>query len=153
MPGYGVPGDAKGLLPWAWAERRLTRSHNYWLITTREDGRPHAMPVWGVWADGAFHFSSGPQSRKSRNLARNRRCVVCSERAEEAVIVEGVAERVRDPRLLRRLARPYRAKYKWPLDPAQGLVYAVRPRTVFAMPEKRFPDATTRWRFRSRRRS
>jgi pyridoxine/pyridoxamine 5'-phosphate oxidase len=52
------------------------------------------MPVWGVWADDRFYFSTGRQSRKARNLAANAACVVCAERADEAVIVEGVAEEV-----------------------------------------------------------
>jgi PPOX class probable F420-dependent enzyme len=148
MPGYGVPPDAKGMLPWAWAERRLERSHNYWLITVRPDGRPHAMPVWGVWVDRAFYFSTGRTSRKARNLRRNAHCIVCTERAAEPVIVEGVARTLQDRRLFARLARVYQAKYKpWKLDTGMGPVYAVRPRTVFAVPEDRFPDATTRWRF------
>lgn len=152
MPGYGVPAGAKGMLPWTWAERRLVRSHNYWLITVRPDGRPHAMPVWAVWVDQALYFSTGRGSRKARNLARNPRCIVCTERAAEPVIVEGVARTLRDRRLLPRLARAYHAKYKpWKLDTSIGPVYAVRPRIVFAVPEARFPDATTRWRFRDPR--
>jgi hypothetical protein len=148
MPGYGVPKGSKGLLPWAWAQRRLIRSHNYWLITVRPTGTPHAMPVWGFWVDAVFYFSTGRESRKARNLARNPSCVVCSERADEAVIVEGVAEEVGDERLLGRLARPYHIKYKpWKLDPAMGRVYAVRPRVAFAMYEKRFVSTATRWRF------
>jgi nitroimidazol reductase NimA-like FMN-containing flavoprotein (pyridoxamine 5'-phosphate oxidase superfamily) len=148
MPGYGVPRSRKGLLSWTWAERRLTGSHNYWLVTVRPNGRPHAMPVWGVWLDGAFHFSSGRRSRKTRNLARNPRCVVCTDRAHEAVIVEGAARKVKNETQLARVARPYHAKYKpWTLDRELGPVYQVRPRVVFGMHEKRFVSAATRWRF------
>jgi len=149
MPGYGLPRSRKGLLPWEWAERRLARSHNYWVITVRPDGRPHAMPVWGVWLDGAFYFSSGRASRKTRNLARNRRCIVCSEEADQAVIVEGRASEIRSAGPIARVAQPYNAKYKpWTLDAERGLIYAVRPRVVLAMYEKGFPNAATRWRFR-----
>jgi hypothetical protein len=52
MPGYGIL-DAKsgsGLLPWSVAVERLTEARNYWIATTRPDGRPHAMPVWGSLA-------------------------------------------------------------------------------------------------------
>jgi nitroimidazol reductase NimA-like FMN-containing flavoprotein (pyridoxamine 5'-phosphate oxidase superfamily) len=91
MPGYGVPKSAKGMLPWKWAETRLARSHSYWLITTRPDGRPHAMPLWGVWVDSAFYFSTGRQTRKAQNLTSNPNCVVLNEDPEEAVIVEGTA--------------------------------------------------------------
>ena len=92
MPGYGMPKSKKGLLPWKWAEQRLRKSHNYWITTVKPDGSPHTMVVWGLWMDGAFLFSTGRQSRKARNLAKNPRCVVCTEHAEEAVVVEGVAE-------------------------------------------------------------
>lgn len=148
MPGYGLPKGRKGLLTWAWAQRRLTRSRNYWLITVRPNGRPHAMLVWGLWLDGAFYFSTGVKSRKARNLARNPRCVVGSERADQAVVVEGVAKEAKDEKVLARLARPYHAKYKpWKLDPELGPVYAVRPRLAFGLHEKRFASAATRWRF------
>ena len=51
MPGYGIAGprEGSGLLPWSWAVQRLTASHDYWLATVCPDGRPHVMPVWGVW--------------------------------------------------------------------------------------------------------
>ena len=97
MPGYGIPKTKKGLLPWKWAEQRLRKSHNYWITTVKPDGSPHVMVVWGLWLDGAFLFSTGSQSRKARNLAQNPRCVVCTEAAEEAVIVEGIAEIVDVP--------------------------------------------------------
>ena len=51
LPGYGVlPSDeGSGLLPWEWAEERLTASEHYWCATVRPDGRPHLMPIWGLW--------------------------------------------------------------------------------------------------------
>jgi nitroimidazol reductase NimA-like FMN-containing flavoprotein (pyridoxamine 5'-phosphate oxidase superfamily) len=153
MPGYGLPRSRRGLLRWAWAADRLRRSHNYWLITTRPEGPPHAMPVWGLWLDDRFYFSSGRDSRKSRNLAANPRCVVCNERAEAAVIVEGTARAVTDPAVLARLARPYQRKYRpWKLDPDMGPVYEVYPRVVFGVVERTFPDSTTRWVFPPARR-
>src|SRR5208282_618622 len=96
-PGYGLPEGTKGLLPWRWAEQRLKKSHNYWITTVRPDGSPHdssphTMVVWGLWQDGCFLFSTVSKSRKARNLAQNAHCVVCTEHAYEAVIVEGTAE-------------------------------------------------------------
>src|SRR2546427_4666203 len=60
MPGYGLPAADKGegLLPWEWAVERLTESHNYWVATTRPEGRPHVMPVWGIWVESVFYFST-----------------------------------------------------------------------------------------------
>src|SRR6202171_4180536 len=93
MPGYGLPTAATtGLLPWSWAEQRLKKSHNYWITTVKPDGSPHTMVVWGLWQDGRFLFSTASKSRKAQTLAQNTNGIVCTERAEEAVIVEGIAE-------------------------------------------------------------
>jgi uncharacterized pyridoxamine 5'-phosphate oxidase family protein len=116
MPGYGLPKGTKGLLPWAWADRLLNKSHNYWIATSHPDGTPHVMIVWALWLDGTIYFSTGSRSRKARNLDRNPRCVICTERANQAVIVEGVAERVRDAALLRRILSLYERKYKFDMS-------------------------------------
>jgi nitroimidazol reductase NimA-like FMN-containing flavoprotein (pyridoxamine 5'-phosphate oxidase superfamily) len=147
MAGYGVPKSLEGALPWEWAEQRLGKSHNYWLTSVRPDGAPHTMVVWGIWLDGAYYFSTGATSRKGRNLQQNPHCVVCSENAEEAIIVEGVARKLDDDAIPPQAFTDYKAKYGWDLDPKVGPVHEVRPKTVFAMPEKQFPKAVTRWKF------
>jgi hypothetical protein len=147
MPGYGVPKTAKGLLPWSWAEQRLKKSHNYWISTSRPDGSPHTMIVWGLWRDGAFYFSTGRQSRKARNLAANPRCVICTERAEQAVIVEGMAEIIKDGAALPWFNKDYEAKYKWDMSSFAEPVYIVRPRVAFGLYEKDFVGSATRWQF------
>jgi len=147
MRGYGVPRAKQGMLPWEWARKRFSKSHNYFLITVRPVGAPHAMPVWGVWLDGAWYFSTSTTSRKGKNLASNPRCVVLNENAAEAVIVEGIARRLADNEIPERAFIEYKAKYDWPLDPKMGSVFEVRPQAVFAMPEKLFPKAVTRWKF------
>jgi nitroimidazol reductase NimA-like FMN-containing flavoprotein (pyridoxamine 5'-phosphate oxidase superfamily) len=152
MPGYGLPSGTKGLLPWTWAERRLRRSHNYCVTTVGANARPHVMPVWGIWVDGRFFFSTGRQSRKARNLASNSQCVVCTEDVAQAVIVEGVAAELSDPALFERLAPVYHRKYKpWKLDPQVGPVFEVRPCVIFGLREATF-KAATRWTFEDERR-
>lgn len=147
-PGYGIRNQPDGMLPWSWAQARLAESHNYWIVTTRPDGNPHAMPVWGVLVDSVFYFSTGQQSRKARNLAGNPNCVVCNENADRAVVLEGRAEVVQDAALVEKIALPYYRKYKpWKLDPELGHIYAVRPRVVFGFEEKTFVDAATKWVF------
>jgi nitroimidazol reductase NimA-like FMN-containing flavoprotein (pyridoxamine 5'-phosphate oxidase superfamily) len=151
MPGYGLPTGTRGLLPWTWAEDRLRRSHNYLIVTVRGDGRPHVMPVWGIWADGAFFFSTGRESRKAQNLSGNPSCIVCTEKLAEEVIVEGIAVEVTDAARLKELAPAYHRKYKpWKLEPDLGPVFAVEPRVVFGLREKTF-KAATRWLFGSTR--
>jgi hypothetical protein len=149
MPGYGIlsESDGRGLLPWSWAQERLTNSHNYWLATTRPDARPHVMPVWGLWLGGSFYFSTGKQSRKARNLGENSHCVVCTERADEPVIVEGSAKEVADPSLLKPFYHAYRTKYGYDMENFGEPVFALRPRVAFALIEKEMTGSATRWVF------
>jgi len=144
MDGYGVPQGPEGMLPWEWARERLSRSHNYWLTTTRPDGTPHTMPVWGVWFGRAWYCSTSSTSRKARNLAQNPLCVVCNEDAAEAVILEGLARQLSPSEVPQAMSAAYKAKYGWDL---QGSTFEVRPRAVFAMPEQQFPAGATRWDF------
>jgi len=152
-PGYGFPKGTKGLLPWSWAEQRLKKSHNYWIVTVKPDGSPHAMVVWGMWQDGRFLFSTGSQSRKARNLAANANCIVCTENAAEAVIVEGIAE-IADVAARRKMIPAYERKYDWDLSSMQDdllsmkePVFAVRPKVVFGLWERHFQQKSTRWKF------
>ncbi|HUI84058.1 MAG TPA: pyridoxamine 5'-phosphate oxidase family protein [Candidatus Binatia bacterium] len=147
MKGYGVPKSMAGALPWTWARERLSKSHNYWLTTVRPAGVPHTMPLWGIWLDSAFYFSTGTSTRKARNLQHNPNCVVCNENSEEAVILEGVAQKLKDSEIPARAFVDYKTKYGWELDPQRGSVFVVRPKVVFAMPEKLFPKGATRWQF------
>ena len=147
MPGYGMPTGTKGLLAWAWAEKRLQSSHNYYLMTVRLDATPHAMPVWGIWVDGRFYFSTGAGSVKARNLSANTSCVVCTDDPAEAVIVEGTASPLADGARIAELSPHYSGKYKsFTLDPKMGPIFEVRPKVVFGLRETTF-KAATRWTF------
>ena len=148
---YGIlsPRKGKGLLPWSWGAHRLAESRGHWIATTRPDGSPHVMIVWGVWLNDAFYFGTSRNSRKARNLAVNPQCVVCTERADEAVILEGVAQAVSDAVAIKRFAQAYRKKYEEEIDTAQFPVYAVRPRTAFGFVStaEAWAGTATRWRF------
>ena len=153
MPGYGLPEGNKGLLPWSWAEQRLKKSHNYWITTVKPNGSPHTMIVWGLWQGGRLLFSTGSKTRKARNLAQNQNCVVCTEHAHEAVIVEGTAE-IADVPARRKFLATYERKYKFDMEGMEQdilsmkePVFAVRPRAVFGLWEKHFIGKTTRWMF------
>lgn len=154
MPGYGVvPGDeGTGLLPWEWAERRLTSSRNYWVISLWPDGRPHAMPVWAVWDGRYLWFSSGGRSRKTRNLLADSRCVVAVEDATDPLVVEGSAEVVRENDALVAVLALVNAKYSTHytmelMDPATNSTFRVRPGWAFGLVGDDFAGSPTRWIF------
>jgi nitroimidazol reductase NimA-like FMN-containing flavoprotein (pyridoxamine 5'-phosphate oxidase superfamily) len=149
-PGYGILGadEGKGLLRWDWVASKMQRCRTFWLSTTHANhGRPHVMPVWGVWLDDAFFFSTGRKSRKGQNLAANPACTIANDNGEEAVIIEGLATPVEDSAALKRIAAVYKKKYK--LDPRSmnEPIFIVRPSTVFGFIEKSFPKSATRWKF------
>jgi general stress protein 26 len=148
-PGYGIASGSEGLLPWSWPEERLVASRNYWIVSATDEGRPHAMPVWGLWLDGAVWFSSDPASRKARNIAGRPEIVVHLESGDEVVIVKGRAEEVAERSELEPFARGYEEKYgiRMDLDHPLGLTYRVRPRAVLAWREQDFPTTATRWSF------
>jgi pyridoxine/pyridoxamine 5'-phosphate oxidase len=138
---YGIKGPR--------IRAQIVAAHNYWIVTARPDGRPHAMPVWGVWLRESLLFSTSRDSRKARNLAGQPYLVVHLESGNEAVILEGLAEVVSDAKLLAQYVEAYEAKCQFRLDPkdTKDVTYAVRPQVAFAWSERDFSGGATRWRF------
>ncbi len=155
MPGYGVQtaAEGSGLLPWTWAVERLESAHDYWLATTWPDGRPHVMPVWGVWWRDALWFSCGLRSRKAQNLVHDRRCVLTTDDARNPVVIEGTATRVIDRTTIAAFNDTVNAKYHTSYsvdfyDPAINGVFRVDPHWAFGVREDDFTGSPTRWQFR-----
>jgi len=152
MPGYGTlgPEEGSGLLPWAWAQERLGAARDYWVATVWPDGRPHVMPVWGVWREGAAWFSSSPSSRKARNLAARPDVVVTTDDPRQPVALEGRAERVTDAAAIERFTAWVNAKYDTELPVSfftDNACFRVAPRRVIGLDEADFPGSPTRWVF------
>jgi hypothetical protein len=78
------------------------------LGTARPDGRPHAAGVGAQWSEGDLYFTSGPGTRKSRDLAANPACTLSVRTAVADVVLEGEARRVTDPAVLEPVAARYR---------------------------------------------
>ncbi|MGH3311018.1 MAG: pyridoxamine 5'-phosphate oxidase family protein [Streptomyces sp.] len=159
-PRYSSPDAAP--TDWAAARERLAGAGIYWLTTVRADGRPHVTPLLAVWAEGALHFCTGAEERKSRNLAGNAHCVLTTgnDAVDEGLdlVVEGDAVRVRDDAKLGRLAEAWVAKYGegWRFEARGGefhhkgdggvaQVYEVAPVTAFGFRKGEYSQ--TRWRF------
>jgi hypothetical protein len=148
VPGYQFSKKAE-LLPWKWAVDRFTKSRQYWIATARPDGSPHLMIIWGLWLDESFWFSTGAASRKARNLALNSKCVVGTDNAAKAVILEGIAEPI-DSKGAEyvKFAKAYEKKYNWDVREMGQPVYRFRPRVGYGLFEKKFDQTATRWVFR-----
>jgi hypothetical protein len=154
VQGYFEPSaEGRGLLDWSSAEERLVTARNYWLSTVSEAAVPHAMPVWGVWLEGRFLFSTGAHTRKARNLASNARAVVHLESGAQVVVVEGVARRVSDAEVIESFVSMYNPKYGWNFTPADlgaGELFEIWPRKAFAWLGDEGDDFSatgTRWVF------
>lgn len=147
--GYGVPEGEEGMVTWSWAAERLEKSRYYWVATTRPDGRPHSMPVWGIWLDDAFFFGSGRESAKSRNLAANSAIVIHLESGNETVILEGAAELVLEDALEQRVDEVYGAKYNFTPDSTGETDpwFVVRPNRAYAWTESGYPGSATQFDF------
>jgi hypothetical protein len=145
--------DLSALKPWQWALERLEKSHNYWIATARPDGRPHLMVVWGIWWQDAFWFSTGPATRKAKNIAAEPRVVIGTEKADEAAIVEGVAVEIKDRSIWKQFAQIYNVKYGGDIEPmlisSEGSVFRVTPKLAFGQDEhaENYTESATRWQF------
>jgi len=149
VPGYEFSAKKTGLLPWKWAAERLKKSRQYWIATTRPDGAPHLMIIWGLWFEDSFWFSTGAASRKARNLAANPKCVIGTDDAAKAVILEGTVESVDTQDAdFEKFAKAYQKKYAWDVREMAQPLYRFRPDVGFGLFEKKFEQSATRWVFR-----
>jgi PPOX class probable F420-dependent enzyme len=147
---YGVPASPKGMLPWDEVVSRLQRAQTYWVITVAADGRPQVTPVWGAWLAGAAYFSCRDDIQKTRNLRQDPRVTLHLDSDQDVVVVSGIAGRVEDPALERRITQTMRAKYGAAVIPdtaaeLHGTYYEVRPTRVLAWAN--FPLDVTRFEF------
>jgi PPOX class probable F420-dependent enzyme len=106
-----------GHIPWRVIDLTLLATRSIWISTTRPDRRPHAMPVWFWWDGRDVHFITRRSTQKARNLGHEPWVIVHAGDGDDAVILEGRAEIVTDPKELVRIDAGYREKY---VDPGSG---------------------------------
>jgi nitroimidazol reductase NimA-like FMN-containing flavoprotein (pyridoxamine 5'-phosphate oxidase superfamily) len=138
------------MLAWERVVSRLRRAQTYWIITINPDGSPQATPVWGTWLDGSAYFSCGDDTHKARKLRGDRRVTIHLDSDQGVVVMSGLAYRVEDPQLERRVTQAMRAKYDESEIPdtaaeLHGSYYEVRPNRILAWAN--FPLDVTRFEF------
>jgi hypothetical protein len=151
--GYGVPRKGGTMIAWSDCVERLRTAEAYWLATTRPDGSPHVVPVWGVVVDGDLYLETGaPSTAKVRHLERNPAVAVHLDGINDALILHGRGVRCRpDPALGLALATAFAGKYPnyapGPTDWNDAGLHRVEPEVMLAWRD--MPTAT-RWRFPKR---
>ena len=170
-------GELYNLPPMDWAaiEARLEQPitmapdtggpnrHSCWLATINEDGSPHVNGIGAQWADGAWWFETGENTRKGRNVARDPRCTLSVAVHEFDLVVDGVAEKVTDPATVAKMAEVWAAG-GWPCrvdesgtaltaefsapsaGPPPWHVYRISPTRATALGTL-MPGGATRWTF------
>lgn len=118
-----ISTDESTVKSWAEARESLAAAPKYWLATARSSGRPHVMPVLGVWLDDAIYISTRPASRKGRNLELNSQCVITVSTEPVDLVVECDATEVTGDANLQRVADGFVAKYGWRLTVRDGHAY------------------------------
>ena len=132
-----------------------------WLATTDPDGGAHLAGVGAIWLDGRFWFTSGPGTRKSRNIAKNPSCAISVSLKGLDLVVEGRANRVTDDARLQRVADQlkasgweptvkdgaFTAEYSAPsAGPPPWHVYELQATKAFGVATEE-PHGASRWTF------
>ncbi|MHA1989760.1 MAG: pyridoxamine 5'-phosphate oxidase family protein [Candidatus Hodarchaeales archaeon] len=145
IPGYGIEKSDKGLLSWDFIRSELKDAKNYWLSTTRPNGKPHAIPIWGSWINDKFYFGGGSETQNRKNLAKNPYIVVHSESGTKTVILEGMVDLEEDnEEIIKLIKEDYKKKYD--LDHPEPF-YVVNIKKAFAWDMKDYAGTPTRWKF------
>lgn len=145
--GYGT---ATTTLPWDVVRAALETAERYWVATTRDDGRPHVVPVDGIWLDDLWYYGGSPEAVHQQTVRANPQVVMHLEDAMKAVIVEGEVRLTKPTsEVARELAVVSRKKYGYAptVREYQKGVPTLFPTRVLAWTS--FPKDATRFRFDS----
>lgn len=145
-------GESRHPLAWEAVRTRLEEAPNYWLATPRPDGRPHVVPLDGIWLDAAWYFGGSPATVHMKNAARHPTGVMHTGDGLTPIIVEGaISEASPTQDEAERLSEANNRKYahygmKATADTyLQGGVYVLRAERVLVW--NHFPADATRFVF------
>ncbi|GAB0108546.1 pyridoxamine 5'-phosphate oxidase family protein [Nocardia sp. JMUB6875] len=93
------------------------------LGTVSAGGKPSSAGIGCVETGGNLYFTSGPGTKKSRNLAGNPYCTLSFRFPEVDLVLSGVAQRVVDVGEIDRVAAVYRES-GWPAERSGNAVTA-----------------------------
>ncbi|OLS16475.1 MAG: hypothetical protein HeimC3_54180 [Candidatus Heimdallarchaeota archaeon LC_3] len=145
IPNYGIEKSDNGLLSWDFVQNEMKNAKNYWLSTTRSDGRPHAIPIWGSWINDNFYFGGGLETQNRKNLAKNPHIVIHSESGTKTVIIEGTVAIEENKDLIKVIQKDYMRKYNIDHPPP---FYRVKKTKAFCWDMNDYAGTPTRWKFK-----
>ena len=149
IPGYKMPEDERGLLSWDFVAEQMNQSRYYWLNTTLADGRPHAVPVWGIWHENRVYFDGSYKTAWSINLTRDPRIAVHLPDGNQVVMIEGIAHMIGDDEIDKATWATLDTTYQRKYNVAQGSPYwVVFPHKVLAWDNANL-QSMTRWIFKT----
>jgi len=109
----GYVDNPASYVDWNWVAAQLTETKNYWLCSTRPDGRPHVVPRWAVYLDDKIYYDGSPETRHAQNIEENPHVSVHLESGDQVIILEGTSGPAGKPDsdVAARLVKEYRKKY------------------------------------------
>jgi hypothetical protein len=146
---YGPARAERRVERWEAVRRRLEQALDYWLATSRTDGRPHVVPISGAWVDEGLYFNTSPETVSARNLEADGRAIVHLEGTDVAVIVEGDVERPSVDAIPDVVPSAYTTKYggEWEAGNPHFPWFLLRPAKVLTWRVDDIRNTAVRWRF------
>ena len=128
---------------------RFASERTWWIATARPDGRPHAVPIWGVRCEGHLIFGTDPRSVKTKNLVASPHASLHLESGDKVAILECTVEHLPADKLPASFVATYKDKYDIEMDPTDpgALYYRAAPVTLLSWDEADFVNTAARWRF------
>ena len=105
-----------GYVTFTHAEQRFLKSNEIGrLATISSDGTPHVVPVSYLFNDGAFLIAVDYDTKKFRNLKRNRRTalVVDTLRPNRGILVQGIARLIERGEAFRHTYSHFNRGFGW----------------------------------------
>ncbi|MEM3083870.1 MAG: pyridoxamine 5'-phosphate oxidase family protein [Nitrososphaerales archaeon] len=84
-------------------------------IATVGNGKPHITPVCYMFIDGKFYIATDYDTRKYRNLMKNKNISLLIDvyQPNKAVLVEGIAEIIEEGKEFREVYERFYKKFAW----------------------------------------
>lgn len=141
------------LRSWDECRERLTDAELYWLAVTRRDGRPHTVPIGGVWWQDRLWFNTAPTTIIARALGREPHMAVHLESGDDVLIVEGVARLAGGEELPDVVVKACTDKYGGDWDPNvpdyPWLWFALAPRSAMTWSSSDIRNTAVRFDFKT----